>query len=460
LDNINDEYIENLIIKGATTDKQLLVTICSVYKKEYFENTIVGDIFLFLKDYVEKYDSIPSRDIIYNSIKDSEEYFKEVDSLDIDVIKDYDYIFDKTNEYLKDRALKTAILESVEVINKGDASDNGLIQKYIEEAICKDLKIDLGLEYFSTSKLRLKRILTNTTKRIPTYLPTLDEYISGGFPPYTLSIFAARIHGFKSSMLSNLAARQVINGHVVVIITLELSEDSVAQRMDAIYSGLDINKLYVVKDSTLKLVKKLNELNESPNTGKLFIKEFPTGEASVTDIKRYLRELKMRGVQPDIIYVDYINLMKTSIKNAGELYSNVKKIAEELRALSFAFDAPVVSVSQLNREGSNIINLREIDFTHISESMGLPATADFMSIFGSDDESMVYKSELAYKLVKNRLGGRVGSIDKFYFDSRTLKIYDATELDLWLDDANISNDDRDLAPTPERSAGRTPGRRN
>lgn len=454
---VKDDYIENLIIKSICLDKQLLVTACSVFRKEYFENNVAGEIFLFLKDYVEKYNSLPSRDIILNSVAESEELFKEIDSFEIDIIKDYDYIFDKTNDYLRERALKVAILESVDVINEGNINETAIIQKYIEDALCKDLKINLGLEYFGSNKERLKRIISNTIKRVPTFYPSLDEYISGGFLPYTLSIFLARIHGFKSAMLANIASRQVINGLNVVIVTLELSEDSVAQRMDAIYSGFDINKLYVVKQATIELIKKLSELANKENIGKLYIKEFPTGEASVIDIKRYLRELKMRGVAIDIVYVDYINLMRSSLKSdPSDLYGKVKKVAEELRALSFMIGAPVVSVSQLNREGSNIINLREIDFTHISESMGLPATADFLAIFGSDDESMVYKSELAYKLVKNRLGGRVGTIGKFFYDSRTLKIYDAVELDQWLDDASISQDDRELAPE-ERT--RIPGRR-
>jgi alpha-amylase/alpha-mannosidase (GH57 family) len=148
--------------------------------------------------------------------------------------------------------------------------------------------------------------------------------------------------------------------------------------------------------------------------------------------------------------------MRSTLKGNDDLYGKVKKIAEELRAMSFTFNIPVVSVSQLNREGSSIINLREIDFTHISESLGLPATVDFMSIFGSDDENMIYKSELSYKIVKNRLGGRVGTINKLYFDSRTLKIYDVTEIDQWIEDANKSGDDRELAPKENR---RTPGRR-
>lgn len=369
MERISDDFIENLVIKGICFDKQLLVSVSSTFRREYFETTVAGDIFVFLKEYVEKYDSIPSFDIIINSVPDSADYFNEVNSIDVDMVKDYEYVFDQINNYLKDRSLKTAILESVDIINKGKSTDNGLIQKYIEDAICKDLKIDLGLDYFATNKERLKRILSNTVKRVPTYFPTLDEYISGGFPPYTLSVFLARVHGGKSAMMINIAARQVLMGYNVVMITLEMSEDSIAQRMDAIYSGMDINRLYVVKDSTKTLIKKLDDLNKKPGLGKLFIKEFPTGDASVIDIKRYLRELKMRGIVADIVFVDYINLMKSSNKNINDLYGTVKKIAEELRAMAFAFNVPVVSVSQLNREGSNIINLKEIDFTHISECL-------------------------------------------------------------------------------------------
>ena len=187
--------------------------------------------------------------------------------------------------------------------------------------------------------------------------------------PYHNLFYANGVLSHNSAMMINIAARQVLMGYNVVMITLEMSEDSIAQRMDAIYSGMDINRLYVVKDSTKTLIKKLDDLNKKPGLGKLFIKEFPTGDASVIDIKRYLRELKMRGIVADIVFVDYINLMKSSNKNINDLYGTVKKIAEELRAMAFAFNVPVVSVSQLNREGSNIINLKEIDFTHISECL-------------------------------------------------------------------------------------------
>ena len=443
-----NEFIEKLIISGGQQDKMFLATISSVYEKQYFEDETVGNIFVFMKEHLEKYGTIAPRDVIINMVENSQGIFEHIDSIQFDMAKNYEYLFDQTNQHLKDRAIKDAILKSVDIINKGP-DQVGQIQKVVEEALCKDLRIDLGLNYFESIKDRLRRIFTNVVKRVPTFLPQFDEYITGGFPPYTLSVFVARIHGWKSSMLANLSARQALHGYTVILMTLEMSQDAFAQRFDSIYTGLDINKMYFIPTEQKRLIDKLANVKSTEGRGNLYIKEFPTGEASILDMKRYIRELIMRGVKPDIIYVDYINLMKPSYGNKSDLYSDVKRIAEELRAMSFLFNIPVISVSQLNREGSSI-DLRSLDFVFISESMGLPATADFMTIFGEDDEQMIYASELSYKIVKNRIGGRVGEINKFFYDTRSLKLYDVNELDVWLEDSNISGDDRKLAEQRDR----------
>jgi hypothetical protein len=211
--------------------------------------------------------------------------------------------------------------------------------------------------------------------------------------------------------------------------------------------------MYVDKEMTRKLMAEIEKIRVEKKHGQLWIKEFPTGEATILDFKRWIRELKMRGIEIDILYVDYINLMKPSYKEKSDLYSDVKGIAEELRALSLQFNIPVVSVSQLNREGG-LLAFTDVDFNYIAESLGVPATADFMAIFGEDDESMVYESELAYKIVKNRLGGRVGTIGRMFYDTRSLKMYDSEELNLWISDAEKSGDTRDLVPIGRELRGR------
>jgi replicative DNA helicase len=185
------------------------------------------------------------------------------------------------------------------------------------------------------------------------------------------------------------------------------------------------------------------------NRGELFIKQFPTGDANTNDFRAYIRELQMRGINPDILYVDYINLMKASYKAGNDLYSSVKRITEELRSLSFEFKLPVISVSQINREGS-FVNFKELDFNYVAESHGIPATADFMAILGVNPDSMVYENEIDYKIVKNRLGGRVGEFGKLYLDSKSLKMYDGSEMDLWLEEAEFTGDSRNEAVNDEQ----------
>jgi len=68
--------------------------------------------------------------------------------------------------------------------------------------------------------------------------------------------------------------------------------------------------------------------------------------------------------------------------------------------------------------------------------------SDFIGILGHDPDKLNYESEIHYKIVKNRLGGRTGTIGKLYMDSRSLKLYDDPEFDQWVEDSKRSGDER------------------
>lgn len=446
---LDRDFLEKVIVKAMMMDKNFLALVAGVFEPEFFTDSSIAQIFKQCRSYIKEYNTIPQRDIIINSVDDDfeaqdiREIFDNIDTIDYDITRNYEHLLDQTNEYLKEQSIKNAIVESMKII--GDSEKRAEIRDKIEKALVKDVKIDLGLNYFNDIGTRLRKIFTASEEKIPTFFPQFDEYINGGFTPFTLSVLTARIHGFKSNMMANFAARQVLHGYNVVLMTLEMSEDAFAQRFDSILSGLDINRIYVSSNYRNKLVRKLSEIKDKEGRGSLYIKQFPTGDASVLDMSAYLRELIMRGVNPHIGYVDYINLMKTAYKTERNMYSTVKRIAEELRSLSFQFKMPFISVSQLNREGS-FVGFEELDYTYIAESLGLPATADFMAILGVDDDSIIYNNELHYKIVKNRFGGRVGETNRLMYDSRSLKMYDTTEQELWIQEAQESGDERNVAP--------------
>jgi len=440
---VDNLFLEQCIIKTMMQDDEYAFLVASTFQKDYFETVGVGSIFFQIKSNLKQHNELPQKDIIINSVNEKEKddvktFFKELDNIDYDTNKNYDWLLEETNNYLKDKAIKTAIIKSVDIIDENKPVQQ--IRELIEDALCKDLKIDLGSDYFDDFGLRLKRILEGDDNRVPSYFPVLDEYLNGGFIPYSLSVIGAPIHKGKSLFMANMATRMAEHGKNVVLMSMEMSEDSFAQRFDSIYSKCDINKIYINKKIRTKMMKEIITLKEK-NVGKLFIKEFATGKATVNDFRIYLRELRMRKISIDILFVDYINLLMAE-NVTGNSYVDVKKIAEDLRALSLEFKIPIITATQINRDGSKL-DLKEIDTNYISESMGIAATADFVIFLGDDEDKFTYENEIHYKVGKNRLGGRVGEVNKFYIDTRSLKMYCESEHQMWIDDAKISNDSRE-----------------
>jgi len=118
------------------------------------------------------------------------------------------------------------------------------------------------------------------------------------------------------------------------------------------------------------------------------------------------------------------------------------------------FNDEIISIEQLGNCDMLDIEVSDDHLFYANDiltknSLGLAATADFMSILGTNDDDMVYESELCGKIVKNRLGGRVGENFSMYYDSRTLKMYDESELEKWLEDATITGDTRDFHEATE-----------
>ncbi len=443
---IDDQYLMTCLLKGMMEDKNYALTVTTAFEERYFDTAVMSEIFTAISKHVTEHDALPNRDLVINSVAgdlkdDVITQFKETDATDFNVSQNYDWLLENTNNYLKDRAIKRAIVDSVALVDEGTNVQE--IRSVIENALCKDLKVDLGLNYFEQLADRLKRVFDSTDDRVRTYYPMLDELYNGGFPPYTLNMFIAKVHGHKTNIMTNIIARQVAHGIRVGMATLEMSEDMYAQRFDANFVNVDINRMYINKKLRSKFLEGIKHVKSNRGTGELYIKEYPTGKASVADFRIWLRELAMRDMLPDIFFCDYISLMKAEYGSKGDMYQDGKSISEELRALGWEFKIPIVTVAQINRT-STFLDFEQLDMNSIGESFGIPATADSMVVQGGDEDDMVYLNELKYKVVKNRLGGRVGHIGKWYFCDKSLRIYDETELDLWIEEAKMSGGDRSV----------------
>jgi hypothetical protein len=194
----DSEFFERLLIKSALESQQYMALLSSVVNPTWFDNSAAAQIYIKLSEYFKEYKKIPEKEIIYGLVDNKDqakEYLDSCNALDINVANNFDFILNESEQWIKSSALKSAILDSADIINNNE--DYGKIDKLIRTALSKSIKFNLGSDYWNTLGERLTRMFTEVKRVIPSYYPTLDELISGGFPPKTLNMLVARTHGFK-----------------------------------------------------------------------------------------------------------------------------------------------------------------------------------------------------------------------------------------------------------------------
>jgi hypothetical protein len=134
----------------------------------------------------------------------------------------------------------------------------------------------------------------------------------------------------------------------VLLVSLEMSEFMYSKRISTQLTQIPHNDLKIFTD---ELKEQLKHIKKNINS-KLVVKEYPPKTVTVRHIDSFITKLKHRGFSPDIVVIDYINLIHPIAKNLNS-YESVKEIAEHLRALSFKYNIPIVSATQLNRGSFN-----------------------------------------------------------------------------------------------------------
>lgn len=157
----------------------------------------------------------------------------------------------------------------------------------------------------------------------------------------------------NSIWLSNDAVNYVKSSHDVAVITAEMGEIDFIQRIGANLLNIKIDEYEKLSKSNNGLIKnKLSNLKSGViPPGNLYIKEYPTSQATVPDIESYLKELEeTKGIKLKVIIIDYINILSNYRNpNTENTYMKIKQIAEDLRAMAVRNDWVVITATQINR---------------------------------------------------------------------------------------------------------------
>jgi hypothetical protein len=399
--------LENTIFSNILFNEDYARKVLPYLKEEYFSDIKDRHIYNLINSYVDKYNSIPSREALAidlgNKSGISEDLYKEtldiIKGLAVDEQTQQEWLLDKTEEFCQEKAVYNGIMSSIQILDdKSGRTSKGSIPQILTDALSVSFDNHIGHDFIEDSAARYEFYHTKET-RIPFDLEYFNKITQGGLPRKTLNIALAGTGVGKSLFMCHCAAANLLHGLNVLYITMEMAEEKIAERIDSNLLDVTLDELKILPRDSYE--KKMARLREKA-TGKLIIKEYPTACAGSANFRHLINELRLKkNFTPDIIYIDYLNICLSSrIKNGANVnsYTLVKAIAEELRGLAVEYNVPIVSATQTTRSGySN----SDVGLEDTSESFGLPATADFMfALITSED--LEQEGHIMVKQLKNR----------------------------------------------------------
>jgi replicative DNA helicase len=217
-------------------------------------------------------------------------------------------------------------------------------------------------EIVDSSRERLEKIFREgkSISGVSTGYGELDK-LTSGFQPSELLILAARPSQGKTALALNLAENIAIRaGKPVAIFSLEMSKESLLQRLVASVAQIDAHKFrtgHLSREDWRLMTEGLAQIYASP----MWIDD--AGSISVLEIGAKARRLK-RDKGLSLLIVDYLQLI-TARGRFGNRQEEVASISRGLKGLAKELQIPVLVLSQLTRaperdeRGPQLSDLRE-----------------------------------------------------------------------------------------------------
>ena len=404
-------------IVALMTKPKFIEQVLDILDEQYYDGDANKWVIKHCKDYFTKYNKPITMDAFKVTVSEIEndilktsviellkEVFKNFESQDLDFIQD------KSIDFFKNQALKTAIMESVSVLESN--GDFEIIKQLIDNAMKAGMERDIGHKYLNMIDLRYEE-MARTTMETP--WEVINELMQGGLGGGELGVIVAPAGVGKSWILAAIGASAIKRGKTVVHYSLELNEAYIGLRYDSIFTGIANQNLKYHKEDVEKTLDNL--------PGKLIIKYYPTKTASVHSLSAHLQRTHTLEGDIDLVIVDYADVMR-DVSSAKEMRHALGNIYEDLRGLAGELDFPIWTASQANRSA---LDEDIIEAQKVSESYIKIMTADFVMSLSRKVEDKIGNTG-RFHIIKNRFGpdgltypAKVntnnGHVDIYYSDS-------------------------------------------
>ena len=378
-------------ISAMFVDRIFLQQIADIILPEYFESDANVWLLGVILDHFKEYKTPPSKDVLKVKVTEIEndilktavleqlkEVFRYMESDDLSFVKD------EILKFCKNQEMKRAIMESVTLLKHGNYDE---IKSKMDLALKAGADTNIGLEYKKDIARRYNQAARHC---IGTGWDVIDDLMDGGLACGELGVVMAPAGIGKSWLLINIGANAMKAGKTVLHYTLELNEDYVGQRYDSVIMGINAQNLKNYQD----------EIQERMGTlkGDLIVKYYPTKSVGVIGLKAHLEKTIMLGQKPDLVLVDYGDLLKINTKK--DKHEALEELYEDLRGMAGEYEIPVWTASQAGRSA-----LEEdiIEADKIASSYGKVMVADFLMSLSRKVEDKMSGTGRGH-VIKNRFG--------------------------------------------------------
>ena len=378
------------VVAAMFTDRMFLQQIADIIQADYFESEANSWIMEIILEHFREYKTPPTKDVLKVKVTDIDndvlktavleqlkEVFRYMESDDLTFVKD------EILRFCKNQEIKRAIMDSVSLLKMGNYDE---IKTKIDGAMKAGADTDIGLEYKNNVAVRYQEAARDT---MTTGWDVIDDLMDGGLAPGELGVVMAPAGIGKSWLLINIGANAMKSGKNVNHYTLELNENYVGQRYDSVVTGINAQNL---KNYQEDIQDKMNQIQ-----GDLVIKHYPTKSVGVMGIKAHIEKTIMLGNKPDLVIVDYADLLKVNQKDKHEA---LEELYEDLRGMAGEYGVPVWTATQANRSA---LEEDVIEADKIASSYGKVMVSDFLMSLSRKVEDKMSGTGRGH-VIKNRFG--------------------------------------------------------
>lgn len=358
------DMIASVIIKHY--DK--ISSIRSIVFPEYFTDPLVRKLVSIGLEFNHKYKTPPTKtELISFGDKHMDKELRSVTKrIYKKKVKNIEFVIDKMIQFAQFSAMKEAILDSSELV--GSFENRIQIRDRIDEALKVGADVNnIGVSLIEGRQTRYidRMRYSDTNSKIGLGIPKLDKMLDGGLDRGELGMIMAPPKGFKTGTLVNIAVAAMSQRYKVAVFTLEVSEAKYMMRIESRISGLTRKELITETDKLDKAISRIKSVR-----GGLVVKGYPMRTASVTTIHNHLDLLRAEKFVPDVVIVDYWDLLKDNSRS-NEYRHQLANIGANLRALAQERDVVVWTASQVNRKAVDKKVIRKEDIAEAFEKIAI-----------------------------------------------------------------------------------------